>query len=80
MLPPFHIHVHYNKDSSHNYYIMTRQESFQTARNIISGTRRGDFTRRDLKKGALAMGRTAEAVDKASTMRLAFWCHGKSSI
>tara|TARA_B100000424_G_scaffold156180_1_gene119429 strand:+ start:1819 stop:1998 length:180 start_codon:yes stop_codon:yes gene_type:complete len=59
---------------------MTRQESFQTARNIISGTRRGDFSRRDLKKGALAMGRTAEAVDKASTMRLAFWCHGKSSI
>jgi len=63
--------------------IMTKQQSFQAARNVIAGKRLGlaDVTRATLKAGAVANGRTMEQVSKASTMRLAFWASvGKSAI
>jgi len=63
---------------------MTKQQTLQAARNIITGKRAAslaDVTRNDLKAGARAMGRSAEAVSKASTLRLAFWASvGKSAI
>lgn len=62
---------------------MTKQQSFQAARNVITGKRLGlaDVTRNTLKAGAVANGRTMEQVSKASTMRLAFWASvGKSAI
>ena len=63
---------------------MTKQQTLQAARNIITGKRASslaDVTRNDLKAGARAMGRSAEAVSKASTLRLAFWASvGKSAI
>ena len=60
--------------------IMTKQESFQAARNVITG-KRGDVTRQGLMKSAMAAGRSAEQVSKASTLRLAFWVGvGKSCI
>ena len=59
---------------------MTKQESFQAARNVITG-KRGDVTRKGLMTAAMANGRSAEQVAKASTMRLAFWVGvGKSAI
>ena len=64
--------------------IMTKQQTLQAARNIITGKRAAslaDVTRNDLKAGARSMGRTAEAVSKASTLRLAFWASvGASAI
>ena len=63
---------------------MTKQQTLQAARNVITGKRpssMADVTRNDLKAGARAMGRTAEQVSKASTMRLAFWASvGASAI
>lgn len=62
---------------------MTKQQSFQAARNVITGKRLGlaDTTRATLKAGAIANGRTMEQASKASTMRLAFWASvGKSAI
>ena len=63
---------------------MTKQQTLQAARNVITGKRAtslADVTRNDLKAGARAMGRGAEAVSKASTLRLAFWASvGKSAI
>ena len=59
---------------------MTKNESFQAARNVITG-KRGDITRKGLQTAAMSMGRSREQVDKASTMRLAFWASvGKSCI
>lgn len=59
---------------------MTKQQSFQAARNVITG-KRGDVTRKGLMTAAISKGRTAEQVGKASTMRLAFWVGvGKSAI
>jgi len=63
---------------------MKKQQTLQAARNVITGKRAtslADVTRNDLKAGAVAMGRTAEQVSKASTMRLAFWASiGTSAI
>ena len=63
---------------------MTKQQTLQAARNVITGKRvtsLADVTRNDLKAGARAMGRSAEQVSKASTLRLAFWASvGKSAI
>ena len=60
--------------------IMTKQESFQAARNVITA-KRSDITRKGLQTAAMANGRSAEQVTKASTMRLAFWASvGKSAI
>ena len=63
---------------------MTKQQTLQAARNVITGKRpasMADVTRNDLKAGARAMGRTAEQVSKASTLRLAFWASvGTSAI
>jgi len=63
---------------------MTKQQTLQAARNVITGKRAtslADVTRNDLKAGARAMGRTAEQVSKASTLRLAFWASvGASAI
>jgi hypothetical protein len=50
---------------------MTKQQSLQSARNVI--TSKKDANRNELKVAALAAGRDAQAVSKASTMRLAFW-------
>lgn len=59
---------------------MTKQQSFQAARNVITA-KRSDITRKNLQDAAKAMGRTGEQVAKASTMRLAFWASvGKSAI
>lgn len=59
---------------------MTKQQSFQAARNVITA-KRSDITRKGLQDAAKAMGRTGEQVAKASTMRLAFWASvGKSAI
>ena len=59
---------------------MTKQESFQAARNVITA-KRSDITRKGLQTAAMANGRTGEQVSKASTMRLAFWASvGKSAI
>ena len=64
----------------HTNDIMTKQESFQAARNVITA-KRGDITRKGLQTAAMANGRSAEQVTKASTMRLAFWASvGKSAI
>jgi len=63
---------------------MTKQQTLQAARNIITGKRASslaDVTRNDLKAGARAMGRSAEQVSKASTLRLALWASvGTSAI
>ena len=59
---------------------MTKQQSFQAARNVIAA-KRSDTTRKGLQTAAMANGRSAEQVTKASTMRLAFWASvGKSAI
>lgn len=59
---------------------MTKQQSFQAARNVIT-SQRSDITRKGLQDAAKRMGRTGEQVAKASTMRLAFWASvGKSAI
>jgi len=59
---------------------MTKQQSFQAARNVITA-KRSDVTRKGLQDAAKRMGRTGEQVAKASTMRLAFWASvGKSAI
>lgn len=59
---------------------MTKQQSFQAARNVITA-KRSDITRKGLQDAAKRMGRTGEQVAKASTMRLAFWASvGKSAI
>jgi hypothetical protein len=50
---------------------MTKQQSLQSARNVI--TDKQDANREELKRAALAAGRGAQAVSKASTLRLAFW-------
>ena len=74
--PPFIINTVQTND-------MTKQQSFQAARNVIMGKRLGlaDVTRNTLKAGAVANGRTMEQASKASTMRLAFWASvGKSAI
>ena len=64
----------------HTNNIMTKQESFQAARNVITA-KRSDITREGLQTAAMANGRSAEQVTKASTMRLAFWASvGKSAI
>lgn len=51
---------------------MTQQQLLQAARNVLTATQ-SDTGRPALRKAALAAGRKAEAVDKASTMRLALW-------
>ncbi len=58
--------------------MMTKNQTFQAARNVIKGKSLGlaDVTRQTLKTGAMSIGRTQEQVDKASTMRLAFWASG----
>ena len=59
---------------------MTKQESFQAARNVITA-KRSDITRKGLQTAAMANGRSGEQVAKASTMRLAFRASvGKSAI
>ena len=57
---------------------MTKQQSFQAARNVITA-QRSDITRKGLQDAAKRMGRTGEQVAKASTMRLAFWASGGKS-
>jgi len=58
---------------------MTKQQTLQIARNVLIGA--PDAQRSPLKKQALAEGRAAEAVAKASTMRLALWvAKGTSAI
>ena len=80
-LPPSPIRYNYRVNHTDT---MTKQQTLQAARNVITGKRAAslaDVTRNDLKAGARAMGRTAEQVSKASTMRLAFWAgFGKSAI
>ena len=58
--------------------MMKKQQTFQAARNVLMGKSLGlaDVTRQTLKTGAISIGRTQEQVDKASTMRLAFWAAG----
>ena len=51
---------------------MTQQQLLQAARNVLTATQT-DTGRSGLQKAALAAGRKAEAVSKASTMRLALW-------
>lgn len=50
---------------------MTQQQLLQNARNILTGET--DAKRQCLKTAALAKGRGAQQVAKASTMRLALW-------
>jgi len=58
---------------------MTKQQTLQIARNVLTG--KSDARRNPLKTAALAEGRTAQAVAKASTMRLALWvAKGTSAI
>ncbi len=61
--------------------MMNKQQTLQAARNVIKGKSLGlaDVTRQTLKTGAISVGRTKEQVDKASTMRLAFWAAGAQS-
>lgn len=61
--------------------MMNKQQTLQAARNVIKGKSLGlaDVTRQTLKTGAISIGRTQEQVDKASTMRLAFWAAGAQS-
>lgn len=61
--------------------MMNKQQTLQAARNVIKGKSLGlaDVTRQTLKTGAISVGRTQEQVDKASTMRLAFWAAGAQS-
>ena len=54
---------------------MTKKETFQAARNVIT-SKNGDVTRKALQSTAIRRGRTAEQASKASTMRLAFWASG----
>jgi hypothetical protein len=51
---------------------MTQQQLLQSARNVLIATRT-DTGRPALRTAAIAAGRKAEAVSKASTMRLALW-------
>jgi len=58
---------------------MTKQQTLQIARNVLIGA--PDARRAPLKQQALAEGRTADQVSKASTMRLALWvAKGTSAI
>jgi hypothetical protein len=50
---------------------MTQQQLLQNARMILVGNT--DAKRQCLKTSAIAHGRTAQQVSKASTMRLALW-------
>lgn len=50
---------------------MTQQQLLQNARGVLVGMT--DAQRQCLKTAAIAAGRKAEAVSKASTMRLALW-------
>jgi hypothetical protein len=50
---------------------MTQQQLLQNARMILVGNT--DAKRHCLKTAAIAHGRTAQQVSKASTMRLALW-------
>jgi hypothetical protein len=50
---------------------MTQQQLLQNARNLMVGNK--DAQRQSLKTSAIAHGRTAQQVSKASTMRLALW-------
>jgi len=63
---------------------MTKQQTLQAARNVITGKRAtsmADVTRNDLKAVAVAKVRSREQVDKESSMRLAFWASiGTSAI
>ena len=51
---------------------MTQQQLLQGARNVLTAART-DVGRSGLKTAAMAAGRTREAVNRASTMRLALW-------
>lgn len=51
--------------------IMTQQQLLQNARGVLVGM--NDAQRKCLQSAATAAGREAEAVSKASTMRLALW-------
>ena len=51
---------------------MTQQQLLQSARNVLIAART-DTGRPALRTAAIAAGRKAEAVSKASTMRLALW-------
>lgn len=50
---------------------MTQQQLLQSARDVM--TCGADARRKELRVAATAAGRKAEAVSKASTMRLALW-------
>ena len=50
---------------------MTQQQLLQNARDVM--TCGADARRKELRTAATAAGRKAEAVSKASTMRLALW-------
>lgn len=52
--------------------IMTQQQLLQNARGVLVLVSR-DAQRKCLQSAATAAGRKAEAVSKASTMRLALW-------
>ena len=57
---------HYSKET------MTQQQLLQGARNVLTAART-DVGRTGLKTAAMAVGRSKDAVSKASTMRLAMW-------
>tara|TARA_B100000212_G_scaffold275305_1_gene214832 strand:- start:332 stop:517 length:186 start_codon:yes stop_codon:yes gene_type:complete len=61
---------------------MTQKDIFQTARDVLVPTvKREKANRKTLQRAARAKGRSAEAVYKASTMRLALWAtKGTSAI
>ena len=52
--------------------LMTQKQLLTGARKVMIGADT-DVTRTDLKRAARDTGRGAEAVNKASTMRLAMW-------
>ena len=59
---------------------MTQKDLLQAARDIMVNAKHDRIsTRRSLQTAARSNGRSAEAVYKASTMRLALWATGKKS-
>lgn len=52
--------------------LMTQKQLLTGARKVMIGADT-DVTRTDLKRAAITAGRTNEAVNRASTMRLAMW-------
>ena len=51
---------------------MTQQQLLQQARNVLTATV-NDHGRHCLKSAAISKGRKPEAVNRASTLRLALW-------